>query len=265
MINSVKSNTSSFCLQKWYLDCVSENGEVFIGYSAKLDWKSLGLAYASFLDFDGGRSKSGTSLLKECLPEISGDCVVWESENLACSGKWQNIGSKLPALKLFENDVGSVIWNARFPLSEVRIKRSGSELVGLGYAEKLDLTIPPWRLPIEELRWGRFISKDIYVVWVEWSGSQPLRVVYLNGRKIKDATVSDNGVHWEGGTLQHKQFSVLREGPLVATVLPKIPGIRTIFPEKILNMHERKWLSSSVFMLNGITHRGWTIHEIVQF
>lgn len=244
---------------------MSEKGEAFIGYSAKLNWKSLGLAYASFLDFDGDNLTSGTSLLKERLPEISGDCVVWESENLGCAGKWQNIGSSLPALKLFENDVGSVIWNARFPLSEVRLKRSGSDLAGLGYAEKLDLTIPPWRLPIEELKWGRFISKDIYIVWVVWSGSQPLRVLYLNGKKIEGATVSENGVHWEEGTLQHKQFYVLREGPIVATALSKIPGIRTVFPEKIVNMHERKWLSSSVVTLNGITHAGWTIHEIVQF
>lgn len=247
------------------MDCVSEKGEVFIGYSAKLDWKFLGLTYASFLEFDGKRSKTHTSLLKERTPEYSDDCVVWESKNLSCSGNWQNIGAKLPALKLFEDSTGSVIWNARFPLSDVQVNRLGSKLMGLGYVEKLDLTIPPWRLPIEELIWGHFVSKDNYVVWIEWCGSQPLTLVYVNGKKIKGASVSNSGVYWKEGTLQHKQFSVLREGPLVATALSKIPGIRTFFPKKIINMYERKWLSSSVFSLNGTSHKGWSIHETVKF
>jgi hypothetical protein len=265
MSSTTKNSIPTFRLQKWYMDCVSEKGEVFIGYSAKLDWKFLDLTYASFLEFDGKTSKTQTSLLKESIPEYSDDSVVWKSKNLSCSGNWQNIGAKLPALKLFEDSTGSVIWNARFPLSDVHISHLGSKLMGLGYVEKLDLTIPPWKLPIEELIWGRFISKDIYIVWIEWSGSHPLTLVYVNGKKIKDASVSNSGVYWKEGTLQHKQSSVIREGPVVDTALSKIPGIQKIFPKKIINMHERKWLSSSVFSLNGTSHLGWTIHETVQF
>ncbi len=259
------NDISAFRLQKWYLDCVSGNGEAFIGYSARLEWKSLRLTYASCLEFDGKRSKSQTSLLKDRMPEYSDDCVSWESKSLSCSGSWKNTGARLPALKLFEDSTGSVVWNAQSPLSDVHINRYGLQLSGLGYAEYLNLTVPPWKLPIEKLIWGRFVSQDIYAVWIEWRGSQPLTVVYVNGIKIRGASVSDSDVCWKEGSLRHKQSSVLREGPLAATALSKIPGIRTVFPEKIINMYECKWLSSSVISLNGTLHWGWSVHETVQF
>lgn len=34
---------TSFALSKWYLDCVSERGDVFIGYAASLSWKKIRL------------------------------------------------------------------------------------------------------------------------------------------------------------------------------------------------------------------------------
>ncbi len=262
----MKENTN-FRLQKWYLDCVNEKGQAFIGYSANLKWKSIGISYSSYLDFDGDRSKVRTSLQNERLPVPTERSIIWEPKKLSCSGNWQNKGIKPPKLQLFKDENGSVVWDAQFPLSKVEVNslESGSQLNGFGYAEKLDLTIPPWKLPIENLIWGRFVSRGVYIVWIEWRGPKPLTVVYCNGEKIERASISKAGVYWKGGAVQHKESSVIREGPLVKTALKKIPGVKTIFPKKIINMYECKWLSKSKVSLNGTTQWGWTIHETVQF
>ncbi len=257
---------SNFKLKKWYLDCVSENGEAFIAYCADLKWKSLGISYASYLAFDGRHSKTRTSLLQERLPVSSENSVLWESPKLSCAGNWRNRGAQLPKIQLLNDKDGSVVWNPRFPLADVQID-FGSQpwLTGLGYAECLELTIPPWKLPIEKLIWGRFVSQDMYIVWIEWRGPTPLTLVYMNGEKVEDASISDSGLSWSQGSLQHAQSSVLRKGDLVNTVLKAIPGAEEIFPRKIVNLYECKWLSRSNVTLNKTVYCGWTIHEIVRF
>lgn len=59
---------SSFLLSKWYLDCVADDGGVFLGYAAKLSWKGLSLNYASVLQSGPGQeTKTGTTLCRHRL------------------------------------------------------------------------------------------------------------------------------------------------------------------------------------------------------
>ena len=54
--------------------------------------------------------------------------------------------------RLFESADGIVDWTCEMPRARTRI----GEVCGDGYAEVLHMTVPPWKLPIDELRWGRF-------------------------------------------------------------------------------------------------------------
>lgn len=258
---------SDFRIKKWYLDCTSEDGKAFIGYVGELKWKAFSLSHSSILDYDGKKSQNTASISDVNLPEIKENKIIWKSNALSCSGQWEGKGNSLPNQQLYKGSAGSVNWDVLFPLSEVSIERFGSaeNQKGLGYAEILELTIPPWKLPIDQLIWGRFVSPEISIVWLKWSGSNPIESIFLNGSSEKAPSVSPNMISWETGTLKHIITENLRDGPLIKTALKKIPGIKSIFPKKILNLYETKWLSSSEALINGKKYSGWSIHELVKF
>ncbi len=201
------------------------------------------------------------------MPEHVDHGVVWEPKGLGCSGRWRNTGTELPECMLLETEMGAIRWHAHSPLSEAHVHRhpKQDQLVGLGYVEHLEMTLYPWKIPVEELHWGRFLARDNFVVWIQWCGSRPLTVVYVNGRLKKEAIVSESGVSWQGGTLELSQPLVLREGPLVATALSKIPAVQSLFPYRILETYECKWRSAGEMTQNGSSLIGWAIHEIVRF
>src|SRR5687768_5478861 len=115
------------------------------------------------------------------------------------------------------------------------------------------MALPPWRLPIDELRWGRVLSGEPSLVGVGLPGSAPLTLVFRDGVQLDDAVVSDFSVAWDGGTtaLGFEESQVLREGPLLETALAEIPGIRSLFPVRILQTFECKWRSRGVLTEGG--------------
>jgi hypothetical protein len=201
------------------------------------------------------------------LPEATENTITWESDALSCTGHWERKGQSLSKQELYKGNDGVVQWDVLFPLSEVHIERFGAATnhQGFGYVETLELTIPPWRLPLNELIWGRFVSPELSLVWVKWSGSHPIELVFCNGSKVEKPSVSTDEVHWQTGTLKHINARTLREGPIIKTALKKIPGITSVFPRQILNLHETKWLSASEVIIHGKKYYGWSIHELVKF
>ncbi len=262
-----RNQFTSFQLDKWYLDCVTETGRTAIGYSAELGWKSLVISYASYLKFDGQHAPSSkTSLLRVRQPEATAEGIAWESDGLSCSGSWRPLLAKgLPPLTLFQNDAGSLTWHCLQPLSDVHLTLGKEEYSGLGYAERLVMSVAPWRLPIKELHWGRFLARSVYVVWIEWRGPQPLTIVYLNGEKIKNVHVSEFALRWDEGSLELSSHACLRNGSLIKTALSKIPGASSLFPKSVLHTRECKWRSFGKLTYRGGTQGGWAIHEIVRF
>ena len=66
----------------------------------------------------------------------------------------------LAAPMMYRESAGSIVWTCLQPGSRVNISLGDRQLAGLGYAECLSVTLPPWRLPLSELRWGRFVSAE---------------------------------------------------------------------------------------------------------
>jgi len=259
--------TSSFHLTKWYLDCVSDTGDTAIGYSAGLSWKSLALSSASYLKWNQEQGREEQSSLFQCRqPELTADGITWNSEGLSCRGTWRPTRlAAIPPVVLYENSAGSVTWHCLQPLADVRFQINGDEYAGLGYVERLDMTLAPWRLPIRELHWGRFLSHDSSLIWIEWRGPHPLTLVYLNGEKLGHTGVSPTRLSWGNGRLDMRDQVVLRNGPIVKTALAHIPGVKSLFPEALLQTHECKWRSQGELLHEEKRCTGWVIHEIVRF
>ena len=161
-------NSTSFELRKRYLDCVDADGNAAIAYWARLRWRYINLYY---------RTVSINGVERRCT-----------------EGSWLqsvSIEARTPPIRrrLFESADGIVDWSCEMPRAKARI----GEVRGDGYAELLRMTIPPWKLPIDELRWGRFIGGETSVVWIEWRGPLPQKLVFVDGAAT-DAVVCDDRV-----------------------------------------------------------------------
>jgi hypothetical protein len=260
-----------FRLSKWYMDGVSDSGEAFIGYAAELNWKRLKLGYASVLDFEPAAGlRSATTLHGFDQPELCGDVVRWRAPALRTTAAWAGpAGSSAITHRLFESPAGVLDWRCHLPRARFTCDRlEGPSLEGWGYVEQLDMRVLPWNLPIDELRWGRFVSPTDSLVWIEWRGPSPLRVVYHNGRLVSDAGIEDDQVTLDGGrgALALTDGVVIREGTLASVLFPAAPWLGKLIPSRFLATWECKWRSRGAMSCGGADpSTGWAIHEVVRF
>jgi hypothetical protein len=140
-------------------------------------------------------------------------------------------------------------------------------LLGLGYAERLTLSLAPWRLPIDELRWGRWIAGDGLrsVVWIDWRGPRPLTAVYLDGAREPSAAVGDDVVTMGRSALFLTGRRVLHHRAL-RDIVGRSDALTRVLPEAWLEMQDCKWMSTGTLeATGGRTATGWAIHEHVRF
>jgi hypothetical protein len=265
-----------FRLSKWYLDCVAPGGDTVVAYVAELGWGRIALRYASVLQHARGRSRVTTSLRSPASPSSRGGAIAWSSRALAVRGTWQGMVPPHERTLLASQD-GSVEWRCLHPAARVELRLGGGtgtarDVGGLGYAEHLTTTIPPWRMPIRELHWGRFVSvpddhgRHASIVWTDWRGPHEVRIVLRDGAPIRADVTEDRLTLDDGSVLALDRRDVLREGTLGATVLAAIPRLRDTVPGPILGVHERKWRSRGVLTRAGRRAlEGWAIHEVVRW
>jgi len=258
----------AFELSKWYADCTSDQGDAAIVYHAELRWRAMRIHYASLLTRRAGEeARAVYTLRKQSPPTLCGDTIAWESPAWNARGNWSKLGPGHRNL-LFSSEAGSLEWNCVAPRAAARITLGAEPAIeGWGYAERLRLTLPPWRLPIRRLRWGRFVNATDALVWIDWSGPYSKTAVYLNGSEASACQIGDSEVALEGGAVLSLDCGkVLREGMLGSTALKVIPNLDRVFQHSVLNMHECKWLSNAVFRRPGQPDStGMSIHEVVEW
>lgn len=258
-----------FVLSKWYFDCVAEDGRAFIGYLGELRWKSLSIHFQSLL-LHSAREGTQTrySLRRGPPPNVSGPALVWKSSPLRVEGTWTALESPVQAT-ILESDAGAIEWHCLQPRATARVRAAKAGAVcGLGYAEHLRMTIPPWRMPLKELRWGRFLSDTDSLVWIDWRGPYSKQVVFHNGAEVRAERITEQQVILRDPKviLDFEESFVLREGILAKTALSKIPNVQKIFPASVLGIRECKWKSRAVLCRDGkAMSSGWAIHEVVQW
>jgi hypothetical protein len=254
----------AFLLDKWYLDCVSPGGDAFVGYAARLRWRGLHLDYASFLLAPrGGAAESRTTLRAGGGPVDADGELAWRCAPLGIDGRWK---AEAPPLErtLLRRQGRAIRWSCVQPRAAVMVTVADRPaLRGLGYAERLTMTMAPWSLPLRELRWGRFLSPSDTVVWIEWRGPHPLALVFHNGCEAAAGCITDRRIGFDAASLDLAESQLLRQGPLVRTALAKVPILHRLAPWSILATHETKWCSRGELLPSASA--GWAIHEVVVF
>ena len=254
---------SEFSLVKWYMDCVTGAGDAVILYCADLRWRAIHLTYSSVLSVVGELVQSHTSMARHRL-QSSDDQIQVEFPKLKVSGQWT--ASAVPVQRtVYEDTSGAVVWNCLQPRSSVSVRVGEREFAGAGYAECLTLTLPPWQLPMRQLRWGRFVSPQDSLAWVDWQGEYATSFAVHNGRACETLAVSDAEVVIPAATLRMEQSFSLRGGRLGSTILPDAPALGRLLPQSLFNIEEQKWRSRGTLTAQDRSSHGWVIHEVVHW
>lgn len=265
---------SGFYLDKWFLDVVTDEGEAMIFYAAQLVWKGWTVPYTSWLHYQPG---SGQGVQQRSrfrnvqMPLHNEGMIRWSDARFGVEGEWQAAADPLQA-RLFDSEEGYLDWRCFQPVSRVQLHIGDTLVKGRGYAEQLILTAPPWKIPMDELRWGRMSSEKNYLVWVEIKEKRNQQWLWWNGERVGDAVIQDDQIALPKQELLIKlDRSVELEGEkkiftVVGDLLKFIPGFDQVMPLQFLMADERKWLSrSQLYSREQLRSSGMAIHELVDF
>jgi hypothetical protein len=242
---------------KWYLDCVDDGGNVAILYWLRIGWGFAAFTFVSTLHYREGECIARSRLARAAPPRVDGDVLRWRSGEL-----FAEMRRRAPAMSASLLD-GIVHWRCELPAADALIRIGDTVVRGRGYAEVLSIARAPWRLPIEELRWGRFTGERSSVVWIDWRGSHPLTYVACDGRRAETVTVDDDHILFDGRGVTMEDRKVLRDAPLGET-LEDVPLLARVLPRRLTVMQECKWRSRGTLSGADADH-GWCIHEVVRF
>jgi hypothetical protein len=262
-----KSSGRNFSLQKYYLDMVTSEGLYFIGYSAELNWGSIRVSYSATLHHPKISGISSGPVLSSSEGPIENDPVLtWSSTRLGFEGQWQRLVSGESQI-LHQHGSGLVEWNCLQPSARVVLKTaSDSAYHGLGYVEFLRMTMPPWQLGLKNLLWGRFVSEEHSVVWIEWRGKHPLALLICNGETISNPAIFEDGVRCTKFELSLERAETIRTGSIGKTLVSKIPSILRTDSIEFLGGQEEKYVSrGTLAFVGGSSHTGWVVHERVSW
>lgn len=254
-----------FNLSKWYVDCTNRSGEAAIGYWAELSWRHLSVRYASVMLFADNLLVERHSLRPGPEPQLEDGLIEWSCKAIDTFGTWIGDTHESEGRLLHRRKQGSLEWRCLQPLAQATVRVMGRLLEGTGYSERIILTLPPWELPIEELRWGRAHFPGHSVVWIDWKGSESMRLVLCDGREVEAAQVSDDVVSTHRGTVRLSDRRVLREGHVTGSSVGAIPGVRQVLSSAGLLLEEHKWLSFATLVESGLSVAGTAIHEVVRW
>jgi hypothetical protein len=121
----------SFVLSKWYLDCVSDEGRVFIGYAATLRWRRFRLGYMSAIEREPGGGVAERSTLRgHREPELRGDTLLWRAPRLQLAARWTAASPAAAAgparpLRLLDSASGRVDWTCHLPHARATVEVGG--------------------------------------------------------------------------------------------------------------------------------------------
>ncbi|MBS1792670.1 MAG: hypothetical protein JSS81_02380 [Acidobacteria bacterium] len=272
MSESDNHKKSGFRLEKWYLDLVTDDGTAMIFYYAVLNWGLVTVPYAARMRYGPeGQLEEEWHFYPGVLPAAAGDDLFYRDRLSKAEGSWAP-GAAPVGERLFENGGGTLEWNCHRPNSRVTLKTGGGLIEGRGYAEQLVMTVRPWDIPMTRLRWGRFAGARDSVVWIEMTGEPHRQWVWLNGRAISAAAITDEGVSISGGEteLRFSEPKTLGEEKKIGSVVKKvagyIPGIDSLMPSRFLLAEQTRWRSRGALLVNGeVVDTGWVIHERVDF
>jgi len=132
-----------FLLSKWYLDCVSEQGDVFIGYAAVLRWRGFLVRHSSILRHQRDRDLTRNASARTYSPPgVAESSIGWSSSELNVTGVWRPL-SRPVERTIFASKHGSVEWRCLQPSAWIK-PVAGRPLTFRTSGQAQDVTLVPF-------------------------------------------------------------------------------------------------------------------------
>jgi hypothetical protein len=251
-------------LHKWYLDIATPEGDVLIAYAATLYLVGLRIGWSAVLGRVGGQGVDSSRFGRPVQPEIAPGVIGIELSRLGFRGHWRGVADGTERV-LWTSPSGGVRWCCHLPRADAEVTWGGHTLRGVGYVEHLALDVDPWRLPLNELRWGRFHGRERSLVWIEWRGPEPLRLCLVDGKEREAEPIDDGGFTFDGGSVAFGSTDVIRDGTLGQTVLDRGIVRWVPLPASVRGIRETKWFGSATLVDGGTQVEGQVLHEVVRW
>jgi hypothetical protein len=255
-----------FRLSKWYLDLVTPDGTAVVCYSARLRWGPVRVRYASILlSAPGAGPEEAAAVRRVERPVIDRGTLRWRADALDVRGEWRR---RQPAIRqtLQRGPAGALRWACRMPAAEAELWWGRRRFAGSGYVESLGMTLPPTRLPFRTLRWGRHLSAEHSLVWIDWTGEVPGQWVWIDGIPQQGAAFGDDGAIRLSGRrqLQLGESRDIRNQLVLPPVVALFPGVASRVAGPLGTLREHKMVARSALCEDAVPlDSGWTVYEVV--
>jgi len=148
---------TSFKIEKLYLDCIDDQGNCFIIYWAKAEFCWMKFVYSGLIFCDAKGSTIEKSTLRKTKKPVINGTIHFNHKFLKTGVSLKRIDHAIIRTLYKDSENNELIWNCHHPKALAEIIYNGNIYKGFGYAETLFSPIKPWNLPIDELKWGRFL------------------------------------------------------------------------------------------------------------
>lgn len=257
-----------FWLSRWYGDCVSDSGEAFVVSAADLNWgparfRYQTCAHAGRCDWPVRRHSTLTAVT---FPGPQQGRFTWSSEKLGFHIEWEPLAQPVER-RLFASKAGSVHLKAVIPwgAAQATLPLRGT-IRGFGYLERVDLSVPPWDLPITRLRRGRFLSSGGWALWLDWEGPHSLRAAILNGAEVLLGDVTSARIALGPAVIEAGDCRTLRDSSLSEGSIGAISSIEPLIPPAALKIHEHTRLCPAVLRQPGEgVLSGWLVDQLLRW
>lgn len=259
------SRSKAFGLEKMYFDCIDEYGNCFILYWATLEICYLKFNYSGLLFSDSNNATVEDYSFERTPKPLKNQILSVDWSVLNIEESWERIDDPIVFSLYKDTKNRELIWDCHHPKVLAEIKYKGKTFKGYGYTETLFLSIKPWKLPFERLRWGRFLSEHCTIIWIRWEGTNPLNRLWYNGKEYNDGIFFENRVEFNKGyfVLSFQTSSTLRNTE-ISNVLPKLHILRVMLNKCLLNGKESKYKAKTAFSEDGkFIEDGWSLFETV--
>ncbi len=247
-----------FHLKKHYFDGIDQQGNLFIIYDAALTIGGISIPYSSIIT-----QLNGKNLEHRRLSRLKRSDAQIRHNKLNFNGSWLPL-SHISPLTLYQRGKRRLIWHCHTAKADFELEFAQQTYRGLGYAETLEMNFAPWLLPISELRWGRFLSANHSIVWIEWLGETTLKKLIWNGELIENFEINDNVL-----LIKEKQLSlyfrrpmIIKDEPLVK-ITERFKFLRFLIKKSFLQSRETKWKSEAELSVANQTEKGFALYERV--
>jgi hypothetical protein len=221
---------------------------------------ALSFTYAGVLRVDAAGVSSASTLRGVVLPDWP--AREWHCEALRLTVSMVSSAQPLE-VRVLDDGRGYLDWCCFAPRANVVFRDGDALVAGTGYAERVSMTLPPWSLPWDSLRWGRAHAGERVWVWIELDApGRRTSWLFVDDRAPALVHLDEARVQSDAGDeLFFEAPRAIRQGRIGQTVLSVVPDAMSVFPGRILGLSESKWLSR----VRIGSEQGFAIHELVRW